>query len=261
MPFIRHIYIYPVKSLGAIECPGAFAAKAGFNYDRRWMLVDSNHNFVTQRTTPLLSQFACRITDSSLVITYQQETLHVPLESAVDHDIITQVWDDTCVTQSVGSLAEEWFSDLLGKRHKLVKLRDEYSRQHMNSKTASEINVSLADGYPYLILGEGSLDHLNDQLLNPVSLMRFRPNIVVADCAPHDEDHWTEIRIGEAAFQHVKLCARCQVIQIDPETSTTTSEPTKTLSTYRKQGHQILFGSLYTCQSEGWVSVGDQLEI
>jgi uncharacterized protein YcbX len=261
MPFVEQIFIYPVKSLGPVQTQKAYAERTGFKYDRQWMLVDADHQFVTQRSIPLLSQFGCDITGDVLSISFQDNILNVPLTLSDGTEITTKVWDDMCVTKSVGREADEWFSDLLSQKLKLVRLKDNKSRQHTNSQTSETLDVSLADGYPYLVLGQGSLNHLNDQLNTPVSVLRFRPNIVVADAYPHAEDSWKDIRAGHAVFQNVKPCARCQVIQIDPKTSVVSAEPTKTLSAYRKQGNKILFGSLYTCLSEGWVSVGDHLHI
>lgn len=261
MPFIEQIFIYPVKSLGPVTCDSAYAESTGFKYDRLWMLIDAEQQFVTQRSIPLLSQFGCAISGDVLSITFKDSVLNIPLTPSDGIEITTKVWDDVCLTKRVGQEADEWFSDLLSQKLKLVRLKDHKSRQHTNSQTSETLNVSLADGYPYLILSQGSLNFLNSRLDTPVSVLRFRPNIVVADAFPHEEDTWQEIRTGQMVFHNVKPCARCQVIQINPETSKVSAEPSKTLSTYRKKGNQILFGSLYTCLSEGWVTVGDQIEI
>ena len=102
--------------------------------------------------------------------------------------------------------------------------------------------VSFADGYPYLLIGQASLDHLNQRLEQPINILRFRPNIVVTGIVPHDEDAWFQFRIGDVSFHGVKPCARCVLTTIDPKTGQKGKEPLRTLSTYRQWNHKILFG-------------------
>lgn len=247
--------------MGGLSIPGGFAQKAGFEHDRRWMLVNAQNEFITQRSIPQLSQFLPTINEGLVTVKYKDESISWEIIKIQPETLITKVWDDIAITQCVGQEIDNWFSERIGEKVRLVKLKDDNSRQHVNSINNESLNVSLADGYPYLVLSEESLLDLNKILENPVSLMHFRPNIVVEASKAHDEDLWPSLLTRDTVFENIKPCARCQVINIDPITTSVSKEPTKTLATYRKQGNKILFGSLYTCKKEGFVAVGDEVVV
>ena len=48
------------------------------------------------------------------------------------------------------------------------------------------------------ICAEESMEDLNSRMEAPMSIVRFRPNIVLRGGKPFDEDNWAEITIGEA---------------------------------------------------------------
>ena len=43
------LFIYPIKSLGGISLPAADLTLRGLRHDRRWLIVDENNRFMTQR--------------------------------------------------------------------------------------------------------------------------------------------------------------------------------------------------------------------
>jgi uncharacterized protein YcbX len=55
MLIITDIFIYPVKSLSGIAVTSSDITDRGLKYDRRWMLVDENMRFISQREHPGLS--------------------------------------------------------------------------------------------------------------------------------------------------------------------------------------------------------------
>ena len=55
---VTHLYIYPIKSLGAVSLSETVMEKEGLRGDRRFMLVDAKGKFITQRTRPELTRFA-----------------------------------------------------------------------------------------------------------------------------------------------------------------------------------------------------------
>jgi uncharacterized protein YcbX len=120
--------------------------------------------------------------------------------------------------------------------------------------------VGFADGYPFLLIGQASLDDLNARLAEPVEMRRFRPNLVVEGAAPFAEDGWHRLRIGGLAFRGVKPCDRCTVTTVDPDTGARGPEPLRTLSTYRKEGNQVMFGMNLVHDQRGTVAVGDPVE-
>ena len=60
---VKELFVYPIKSLAGISIQSAKAQEMGFEYDRRWMLIDEENQFITQREHPDLSQFYPKIID------------------------------------------------------------------------------------------------------------------------------------------------------------------------------------------------------
>ncbi|GMR46548.1 hypothetical protein PMAYCL1PPCAC_16743, partial [Pristionchus mayeri] len=59
---------------------------------------------------------------------------------------------------------------------------------------------------------EASLKALNDRLEKPANSINFRPNIVVDQTAPCDEDKWADIRIGDVRLLCCAMCIRQEVL-------------------------------------------------
>ena len=98
--------------------------------------------------------------------------------------------------------------------------------------------MRFADGYPLLVIGRASLEHLNERLAAkgaaPVTMDRFRPNLVLDGLAPHDEDHLASIEIDGVVLTPVKPCTRCEVTTIDQASARKGAEPLVTLASYRR---------------------------
>jgi uncharacterized protein YcbX len=92
-------------------------------------------------------------------------------------------------------------------------------------------------------------------------MKRVRPNIVIAQTEPHEEDEWRHIRIGAVDVDVVKPCARCVITTIDPGTAQAGDEPLRTLASYRKQGSKVMFGQNAVHRQPGTISVGDAVTV
>ncbi|WP_035669678.1 MOSC domain-containing protein [Flavobacterium sp. 83] len=257
--FISEIYIYPIKSLGGISCQSAKAEEMGFENDRRWMLIDENNQFISQREHPILSQFQPQILEDTIEITYQGKKHTFFINESLNSPISVPVWDDQSEVFEVNKTTSDWFSECLSFTCKLVKILEVGDRKHKSTALNVTFNVSLADGYPYLLVGSESLDHLNEKLKDKITIARFRPNIVINSSIAHEEDHFGIIKIGNVTFQNVKPCGRCIMVNNDPLKSIVLKEPLKTLSKYRKVDNSVLFGTNLVCVEKGIVSVGDVL--
>jgi uncharacterized protein YcbX len=169
------------------------------------------------------------------------------------------VFEHNLKTQEVSSEINKWFSNQLEKKVQLVTMTDISERVKSFKKPPYKTFVSLADGYPYLILGTASVDNLNSKLDQPIKYDRFRTNIYLETTEAHSEDDLESIQIGGAQFKVVKACARCNVTTINQQTSETGKEPLKTLATYRKIEYKIFFGANMILEKSGLVSVGDSV--
>jgi uncharacterized protein YcbX len=254
---VKEIYIYPIKSLAGISCQSALAEEMGFENDRRWMLIDAENQFLTQREHPILSQFYPQISDGKISITFQDQKHEFSTDEYLHKPIEVLVWDDKSEVVEVNTVTSKWFSERLGFECKLVKIIKIGGRKHESLRLKETFNVSLADGYPYLLVGTKSLDFLNEKLEDKVTVLRFRPNIVISSQNAHEEDDFDSFTIGEVQFKNVKLCGRCIMINNDPQKGIIKKEPLKTLSTYRKVENSVLFGTNIVSLNSGIISVGD----
>lgn len=264
---LSEIWIYPVKSLGGISLTEAHAEPRGLRYDRRWMLTDENGRFFTQREIPEMALLGTAIDDNALHIFWKNrptDNIRVLLEYEAGElpETQVQVWDDTCLARVLPTHINDWLSDALKQKVQLVYMPDSTRRQTDLTYTSEGEHVSFADGYPYLIIGQASLDGLNERLKEPLPINRFRPNFVFTGGTPHEEDTWRDFRIGPIAFRGVKPCARCVMTTTNQDTSARAAEPLKTLATYRQNGHKILFGqNVIRTDGEGTVQTGMEIVI
>lgn len=257
---VQDIFIYPVKSLGGIRLSEAIVEEKGFRLDRRWMLVDEEGMFVTQRKHSQLALLQVSLGNDELVVTHKidpKKSVKIPLEFAVGPELLVTIWDDQVLARVVHPTLDLWFSEFLGFKVNLVMMPESTHRK-VNPKYAVHAeSVSFADGMPYLIIGLESLNDLNSRMEKPVSMNRFRPNIVFSGGSPYLEDSLRKIRIGEVEFQIVKPCARCVLTTVDPEVGIKGKEPLATLSTYRTLNGKVYFGQNVVALQSGKISIGD----
>ncbi|MFT5609753.1 MAG: hypothetical protein ACI9WC_000419 [Arenicella sp.] len=257
---ISQLSVYPVKSANGNAVSTMWLDGMGPKWDRRWMVVDANFRFTTQRKFAQMCHIKTKLSGDSLSLSAPGAgsiTLDDP--STGDHDVV--VWRDTVQAQDCGDAAAQWLSDYLGRSCRLVFMADE-TRRLVNPEHAkkSEI-VSFADGYPILIVSSESLDLLNSKLDNDVLMDRFRPNIVVTGCAPHAEDQWKRIKIGQIEMSLVSACSRCIMPSIDQQTGNKNQKVLDALQEYRRCDREIYFGMNAIHHSVGEIKLGDQLTI
>ena len=266
---LSEIWIYPVKSLGGIALQNAKVTDRGLANDRRWLLVDDDGIFLTQRENPELALFQTAIDGSFLTITHQKrnsESLQIALDLSgfdAENKIKVTVWDDVIDAFEVSETASVWFTERLGFSARLVYMPEESHRKVEQEYAVSgeEIN-SFADGYPFLIIGQSSLDDLNSRLKDPIPMNRFRPNFVFTAGEAYDEESWYELSIGGLPFFGVKPCERCVMTTVDQELGVKSGkDPLLTLSKYRKAGKSVLFGQNLLGTQLGAVSVGDEIKV
>lgn len=256
---VKELFIYPIKSLAGISIQSAKAEEMGFENDRRWMLVDAENQFINQRVYPILSQFYPNIEEDKMIISHHDKKHEFFINENLEQPISSKVWDDESKVVEVNKASSKWFSEQLGFECKLVKILNSGDRKHSSSKLNKTLNVSLSDGYPYLLIGTKSLDFLNDKLQEKITIQRFRPNIVVTTELPHEEDAFDEFQIGTVNLKNAKLCGRCIMVNNNPTTGKVMKEPLKTLSRYRNVDNNVLFGTNIFCFNEGIIAVGDIL--
>lgn len=262
--FLSGLYIYPIKSLGGISVEKATLEEKGLQYDRRWMLVDEEGIFITQRKYFELAMLTVNIIDGRLMISHKtQPDQHISFQLNEENgkSFPVVIWNDTATGVEVSETVSNWFSDFLKFKVRLVKMPVAEKRMVDPRYATNDEVVSFADGYPCLLIGQSALDGLNEKLQIPVRMDRFRPNFVFTGGTPHIEDRFSTFYIGETLFSAVKPCARCVLITIDQQTGEKGQEPLRTLARYRTAGKKILFGQNLLHQHSGTICVGDELKV
>ncbi|GAA4090191.1 MOSC domain-containing protein [Mucilaginibacter panaciglaebae] len=257
---VSGLYIYPIKSLGGIKVDKALVTDRGFRYDRRWMLIDNNNRFISQREHASMALLTPHITGEYLRVSASDGTsIDIALEIENQDLITVAVWDDICQAQLVGKSADDWFSKHLNIDVRLVFMPDQTLRFTDSEYTRGGQITSFSDAYPFMMIGQASLDDLNRRLDKPLPVNRFRPNIVFTGGVPYQEDTMDNFTINNISFNGVKLCARCNIITIDQSTAVAAKEPTKTLASYRVKNNKIYFGQNLVHNGTGIISVGDEM--
>ena len=223
---LSEINIYPIKSLGGISLNDSIAEEKGLQFDRRWMLIDENGKFFTQREFPKMATLKVSLASESLQITDENNSIDVPVEPTSNNKIKVQIWQSKCDAVAYDKTVNAWFSDVLNTNCHLVLMPEDSKRKVSPYYAIRKFQdvVSFADGYPVLLIGENSLNDLNEKLENPIPMNRFRPNLVVKNSDAFAEDNWKKIKVGEAIFHLVKPCARCVMTTIDQEKGTFTGK-------------------------------------
>lgn len=260
---LSQINIYPIKSLGGITLQSSKVEERGLQHDRRWMLVDEQNKFITQRMHPEMALLKVEINNDLLTIKHihnKLSPLTIPLVTYDEEEINVQIWNDNVTALKYSSNANDWFTKAIGFKCSLVYMPDS-TKRIVDPVYAQNKLVGFADGYPFLIIGEESLNDLNKRLDEPLPMNRFRTNFVFSGGKSFDEDNWKTIKIGDTVFHSVKPCGRCVITTINQNTGTKGKEPLKTLAAFRQKDNKVMFGMNLVAEGTGNVRVGDELEI
>jgi uncharacterized protein YcbX len=261
---VTGIFIYPIKGTAATALQQAEVRSRGLAGDRRWVVVDEQGQFLQQRVQPKMALIHTILEpDGTLWVEAPgMVSLHVSPPTGEDR-LSTTVWRDTVDAADAGSQAAAWFSEYLGLPCRLAFMDDGAHRPVDPEYGAEGDQVSFADAMPLLLATDASLADLNSRMDHPLSMSRFRPNVVVDGAQAWDEDNWKRLRIGQVEFEATHRCARCVVTTIDQETGNKdgSGEPLKTLATFRRDGDGVYFGQNLVPRSTGTVQVGDTVDV
>jgi uncharacterized protein len=259
---------YPVKSCQGEALESAVIEPWGLGGDRRWMVADEAGDPVTAREHPRMVLIRPELTDSGLRVTAPGlPPLCVAHPDAAP--VPVSVGGSGLLAQFAGEAAAAWFTAVIGVPARLVYLADPAQRKPNQRFAAPTDSVMFADAYPVLLTSQSSLDTLNELVAagpraaeGPLSMARFRPDLVVTGAAPWAEDGWRRLRIGAASFRAVKGCDRCVLTTVNPQTAARGKEPIATLARYRRWDGKTWFGMNLIPDTPGAVvQVGDEVEV
>lgn len=262
---VSQLYIYPIKSLGGIAVNAVNITDRGFEYDRRWMLIDNNNRFLSQREISEMALLQVEMLQHGLKVYHKKEVsnfIEIPFGLTIPGTITVDIWETLCEALLVSPDADKWFSAVLNFPCRLVYMPDSTKRQ-IDKRYAISVEdiTSFADGYPILMISEASLQDLNNKTEESIPVERFRPNMVFSGGYPFIEDTMKEFAINECKFFGVKPSARCVITTINPHTGQKGKEPLKALSAYRRKESRVYFGENVIAASAGRISISDPITI
>lgn len=261
---VSALYAYPVKSMGEIALPEAVIDRFGIRHDRRWMLVDQQGKFVTQRQCAEMVHFKVALSSDELTITDVRDgsSLSVAFASfSVEQAMTVTVWRDQCLAWMADQGVNQWITERLGRVCSLVYMPESTQRYVDKGYAKQQETVSFADGFPLLLTTEESLDGLNQHLDQPIEMLRFRPNVVISGGLPWAEDQWQRVRIGGLVFEVAKPCSRCAIPTINRQTAQKEPQVFRVLKTHRAKDGAVYFGQNLLPQGQGVIQVGDEVEL
>lgn len=259
---LSRIRIYPIKACAGMDVQEAQTDERGLRYDRRWLLINEQGTDLHQFDHPRLSSVVASLDNDSLLVQAPgMPSLHVPLQPQHAAPLAAQWFEGACEALPVSDEADAWFQEFLRVPCRLVFMAESTQRL-VAPEYALNHDRAAFTSFQYHLLGEGSLQDLNERLETPVPLERFRPNLVIAGAPAFAEDNWRTMQIGQQTFHVVRACDRCAIITVDPVRGVMTGkEPLTTLARYRTFDHKVLFGQYLLSPETGMLRVGDEVRV
>jgi uncharacterized protein YcbX len=246
MAILSELILYPIKSCAGISVREATLTSAGLAvdavYDREWMVVGADGQFLSQREYPRMALIVPRIKSDTLELRAPgMLRLEIPLglpDPEHEKTIDVKLWDDTWRAYDCDQTTAAWFSKAIGVACRLVRFHPGVTRLASTKWTGGvEAPTLFSDGYPVLLVGSASLADLNDKLAaagrDALPMNRFRPNLVVDGIDAFEEDYADLFVLGEAQLKPVKPCPRCPIPSVDQATGVPGPDPLDILGSYR----------------------------
>lgn len=264
---ISRLFIYPVKSCAPVEVQSFQFDTFGPRGDRRFMLVDLNGKFLSQRQLPAMAHIHPAIQwrddgqmDGLLLSCKGHGDFLLELGDMRKSVIDVRLWDDVVAANDCGDAVAQWFSAVLQRDCRLVLLPVDSQRQVSLKRAEPGRYVGFADGYPLLVVSQATLDYLSRQVGRDVRVERFRPNVVVkGDHQAFDELQWQKLQSEGGYMALVKPCERCVIPTRDLMTLEREADVLDVLKNEFRINGKIIFGQNAIDYDMEQLSVGDVL--
>lgn len=259
---LAEIHVYPLKGARGIALERADVLVTGLRHDRRFMIVDAEGHYVTQREEPRLALVETALREGDLVLSlpgWGEAALPLRPRTEGAPRLATKIFDDDTLAIAVDGPAAELLSRHLGRTVSIVYMPDDVVRPVEAPYANPGDRVFFADAYPVLLATRASLADLNSRLETPLPMNRFRPNLVVEGGAPFDEERFARARVGALSLRMPKRCARCNVTTVDQATAEVGKEPLRTLAKYRSESNKVYFAQNAIPDAEATIAIGDEV--
>ncbi|MGJ8662013.1 MAG: MOSC domain-containing protein [Marinicella sp.] len=212
---ISHLISYPIKSCGGIKHSAVQVDAWGLAHDRKWMIVDHDQLFISQRKHPEMALISPKLIDGQLHLSAPgMADCHVKMNQNSISKVT--VWKDQLNAEVASEATNQWLSTYLGTSCTLVQYGNASKRAIDPDFAQPGDQVKFADGYPILVTHEASLQAFNHLQAHPIPMDRFRPNIVVkSNQNAWSEYQWRALRNSQVTIELPKPCARCVMTGVD----------------------------------------------
>ena len=259
-PVVEELWVYPLKSGRGIPVDRMDLDSYGPSMDRRWILLDGDGRFMSQRTHPRMALLSVAFENGGITVTEPDGgACFLPVRDEGVRFRVS-VWDLPGEAIELDGDPASWMSEWFGEPVRVGFMPMDGKRVTGPGFLPGR-PISFADGYPFLLISTASLDELSRRAGRPVEMGRFRPNIVVSGCGAHEEDLWRRVKVGEIPMTGVKPCPRCVATTVDPATGVRGPEPLATLRRYRMTPDGIYFGQNLAHEATGSLERGDRVQV
>jgi uncharacterized protein YcbX len=260
---VTALFRYTVKSLRGTHETALEIEPWGPAGDRRWAVVDAHGTKLTARTIPELLRIHAEPTPDGGVHLNLGSGRSLVVLPPLGGRRVAVSFSNLGDATDAGDEAHRFLSAALGRPVRLVW------QDQPNERAIAEQNgglpgerVSLADAGPVLLTSERSLAQVREWAGDgwaTLSMLRFRPNVVVDGDTPFEEEGWSSVTVGAVRFRLQQACDRCAMTLIDPETLAKGKEPLRTLARHRRRDGKTWFGVRLVPLGRGTIAVGDQV--
>lgn len=225
-PRVTGLKKFPIKSCRALCVDEVELDSYGVVDDRRFMLVDGNGRFISQRKFSQLATVSAHFEQEGekrfLCVSSPKMNSGLKFEPILEGNRVeASVWESHVQVIDQGDLPAGWFNELIGHGatfHRLVACA-ENNRQSRSEgfvrfvdnlpptlkQKLPPMKMALADAGPVSLVSHESFKDVNERLKErcgqEVPLNRFRINIEISGCVrPFEEDEWLLLRIGSVPF-------------------------------------------------------------
>jgi uncharacterized protein YcbX len=255
---VAAIRVYPFKSGRGLAVSSVEVDSVGLAADRRWMAVDGDGRFLSQRTHPRMALLSPSLRPDVMELRApgMRPLLLQREEPALERLTLLRVWHTDRYAVDCGDASAAWISAFIGAPARIVRAVRPPERA-LQSEDGG-VRAGFADASPALVVSAASLKDLNRRLDRPVPMDRFRPNVVLEGFEPFEEDVWGTRSLGSVPTRGGRPCPRCATTLVDQATAHRGVEPLRTLATFRRNATgEVEFGVNIFFDGVGTVRVGD----
>ncbi len=242
---VARINVTPVKGLGLHHPDEVELTERGVDGDRRYYLVSGWRLFNGKDFGPLV-RVRAEAADGRLTLRFP-DGRELGGEVELGEAVTTSFWGRRVAGHLVLGPFAEALSDYVGEHVQLVRTDE--------PGTGTDVHVGT-------LVSRASCARLGEELGAEVDARRFRMLFEVDGAAPHAEDGWRRVRLGDALARVVGPVARCAVTTHDPDTGVPTLDTLGGIRSYRglREGKKLDFGVYLEVEAPGRVRVGDPVE-